>query len=120
MTETVDLDQLYQFITTAQAATYAGGGKLAPKPERPGFIEYIYEDGLWHYRDSYNGWFQNFGSELIRFKDKPLWFTTYGGGMKTFKKTLWNILKPSEVRGMSFLSLHYTLTYLTKLSENMF
>ena len=75
------LDQLLTFIDQASKATYAGGGKPEQQPERPGFIEYVYQSGDFHYRDSYTGYIRSRGTELVRYQDKPVWTSLYGGGM---------------------------------------
>ncbi len=74
-------NELYQFIDKAGKSTYAGGGKREQKPERPGFIELIYSEGDWFYRDSYTGFYRSRGMEVVRYKDQPVWTASYGGGM---------------------------------------
>ncbi len=85
---TVDLSELYAFITRAAHKTYAGGGKYELKPERDGFHELVYTEGDWYYRDSYSGWYQSWGSEVVRYKEVPIWSSNYGGGMKVFSREL--------------------------------
>lgn len=74
-------DQLYDFISRATAATYAGSGSYEVVVERPGFLEMIFEDSDWHYRDSYTGFYRSRGMEVVRYKNKPVWTSAYGGGM---------------------------------------
>ena len=52
----VEKKQLFDFVDRAGKATYAGGGKHEEHPERPGFLELVYDKELpWYYRDSYTG-----------------------------------------------------------------
>jgi hypothetical protein len=74
-------DRLFAFIKEAGAKTYAGMGKREENPERPGFIELVYAQGDWFYRDSYTGFLRSRGMEVVRFQDKPVWSSQYGGGM---------------------------------------
>jgi hypothetical protein len=77
----IDLEKLDNFLETASAATYAGGGKYEKTPEREGFNELVYVDGDWHYRDSYVGFARSWGTELVRYRGKPVWNALYGGGI---------------------------------------
>src|SRR3989304_1980540 len=74
------LDQLHKFLREASKATYAGDGAEA-EPWRKGFKELEYRDGDWYYRDSYTGFFQSWGQEIVWYQDKPVWNSLYGGGM---------------------------------------
>lgn len=74
------LTQLHKFLREASRATYAGDGVEA-EPWRRGFKELEYKDGDWYYRDSYAGFFQSWGQEVIWYQDKPIWNSLYGGGM---------------------------------------
>ncbi|HVT01712.1 MAG TPA: DUF5680 domain-containing protein [Patescibacteria group bacterium] len=74
-------DQLLAFIDKAGKATYAGGGKEEDNPEKPGFIELVFEEDNFSYRDSYTGYLRSRGMEVVRYKSKPVWIATYGGGM---------------------------------------
>src|SRR3989344_2504245 len=75
------LKTLDQFLQKATAATYAGGGGYEKKSQRPGYYELTFKDGDWFYRDSYTGHYRSWGTELVRFKGKPVWNALYGGGM---------------------------------------
>lgn len=81
-------EELFSFIDKAGKATYAGGGEEVKTPERPGFTEYEYTDGDFHYRDSYTGWFRSRGMEVVRYKGIPVWVCEYGGGMMEGKKDI--------------------------------
>lgn len=74
------LDELFAFIDEAGKATYAGGGTYA-ESERPGFKELVFSKGNFSYRDSYAGFYRSKGTEVVRFMDKPIWASLYGGGM---------------------------------------
>lgn len=74
-------DQLTAFIDNAGKATYAGGGKEEKVPLNPGFTELTHSDGNFFYRDSYVGYLQSWGVEVVRYKNKPVWVASYGGGM---------------------------------------
>lgn len=76
-------DQLHKFIHKASLATYVGGGSYEKVVERPGFLELIFQDGDWCYRDSYAGFYRSSGSEVVRFKNQVVWVSSYCGGMVT-------------------------------------
>ncbi len=67
----IDLTELKKFLVEAKKHTYAGGGKETT-PQRPGFIELEFSKGSWYYRDSYCGFFQAPGQEVVRFNGKPV------------------------------------------------
>lgn len=75
------LAELYSFILKAAEATYAIGGGLTDNIERPGFIELVFEEEKFSYRDSYTGYFRSRGTEVVRYKGTPVWSSLYGGGM---------------------------------------
>ena len=77
----VDLKILNKFLERAADATYAGGGERERDPERQGFVELVYEEGDWNYRDSYVGFARSWGTELVRYQGEPVWNTLYGGGL---------------------------------------
>src|SRR5258708_30074381 len=83
-------DELYEFVNRAQKNTYAGGATDLPSPERPGFHELEYKEGEFYYRDSYIGFHRSRGMEVVRFKDKPVWSQSYGGGMVKGKEEIAN------------------------------
>ena len=76
------ITQLTNFLHEAMKATYAGGGKEVEHPQRPGFKELAFEEGDWKYRDSYCGFYQSWGEEVVWLKGKPFWTMLYGGGME--------------------------------------
>lgn len=73
---------LLKFIKTAGSATYAGGGSYEKIPERPGFLELVYQENDWHYRDSYTGFYRSRGTETVRYQNQVVWVSQYGGGIE--------------------------------------
>ena len=80
--------ELYEFIDRAGKETYAGGGIPEEEPERSGFIELVYHDGDFLYRDSYTGYYRSRGMEVVRYKGEIVWTSSYGGGMVEGKEDL--------------------------------
>ncbi len=72
------LDQLNTFIVRAKAATYVGGGAVAPAC-RPGSHDLRFEDGRFAYLDSYFGGSDFLGEEVVYFQDAPVWAMNYYG-----------------------------------------
>jgi hypothetical protein len=72
--------ELNQFLGRAALATYAGGGHEVD-PKETGFKELEYREGDWFYKDSYSGFFQSWGREIIWNLNNPVWTQIYGGGM---------------------------------------
>lgn len=94
-----DLEKLAEFVVKAKLRTYAGDGKEV-KPERAGFKELEYKEGVWAYRDSYTGFYAAPGQEVVRFDGRPIWVMSYNGGMMPeyigdieFAKTAFMFLK---------------------------
>ncbi|MCG3252858.1 MAG: hypothetical protein KAX09_03350 [Candidatus Heimdallarchaeota archaeon] len=80
------LVKLNEFLGKAALATYAGGGgglDLERAEEGMTELEYGKKEDEWYYKDSYTGFFQSWGREVVWFKGKPFWAQVYGGGMKT-------------------------------------
>lgn len=85
----VERKELFDFVDRAGKATYAGSGKYEEHPERPGFLELVYDQELpWYYRDSYTGHSRSGGQEIVRVDDKPVWWSGYGGGMVVGKESM--------------------------------
>lgn len=72
---------LYDFISRASSSTYAGKGSYENIVERPGFLEMVYKEGDWYYRDSYTGYYRSSGSEVVRYQNQIVWTSNYCGGM---------------------------------------
>lgn len=92
-------ENLVEFIKEASINTYAGGGSYESQPERPGFYELVYANEKWGYRDSYSGFFRSRGMEVVRYQERPVWASMYGGGMidalvtKEFARETFSFLK---------------------------
>ncbi|OGD08298.1 hypothetical protein A2397_03650 [Candidatus Amesbacteria bacterium RIFOXYB1_FULL_44_23] len=85
----IEKKELFDFVDRAGKATYAGGGSREINPERPDFIELVYDKELpWYYRDSYTGHSRSGGQEVVRVNDKPVWWSGYGGGMVEGKESM--------------------------------
>src|SRR3990167_4372346 len=83
--------ELFDFVDRAGKATYAGGGKYEENPERPGFFELVYNEELpWYYRDSYTGHSRSGGQEIVRFNDKPIWWSGYDEISYKGEKVFWH------------------------------
>lgn len=78
---TYSSDDLSKFISLASSSTYAGGGSYEQIVERPGFLEMLFKQGDWYYRDSYTGFYRSSGSEVVRFQNEVIWTSNYCGGM---------------------------------------
>ncbi len=77
----ISKDDLYNFISDPGEGSYANKPIYEANPERPEFFELVTKKGDLTYRDSYIGHFRSRGMEVVRFKDKPIWASNYGGGM---------------------------------------
>lgn len=76
------VEELESFYIEAGMSTYASGKEPEDMPERLGFKEFVFKKGDWDYRDSYTGFYRSFGTEVIKFKDKPVFIVQYGGGIE--------------------------------------
>ncbi len=76
-----NLSQLAKFLIKAKTQTYASEGKEITA-QRPGFIELEFKEGDFEYRDSYSGFYQAPGQEIVRYKGNPVWAMAYSGGME--------------------------------------
>jgi len=80
------LKEMNLFLGEAASKTYAGGGKsVDPEQAEKGMKELEYGDknGKWYYKDSYSGFFQSWGREVVWYDGKPFWAQIYGGGMQS-------------------------------------
>lgn len=86
----LDLDHgdLLDFIINASLSCYASGARFELAPERSSFKEMVYKHGDFTYRDSYTGYLHSWGSEVVRFKDTPVWASSYGGGIEQGREQL--------------------------------
>lgn len=77
------LEELANFIVKANKNTWAAEGAEV-NPERQGYKELEYKDGLWRLRDSYTGYFRAPGMTTVYYEKNPVWTMAYGGtGMKS-------------------------------------
>ena len=80
------LKKLNEFLGKAALETYAGGGpNLDPEKAERGMkeLEYGNPEDEWYYKDSYGGFFQSWGREVVWHNQKPFWVQIYGGGMES-------------------------------------
>ena len=75
------IKELNSFLGKAAMSTYAGGSGSKVDPENLCFVNLEFKQGDWYYKDSYTGFFQSWGREVIWYKGKPVWTQIYGGGM---------------------------------------
>ena len=126
MADNESLEELHAFLKKAMAHCYAGKGRSVKNPERKGFTEFEFDLGDWYYRDSFTGWNKSWGTELVRYQDKPVWICQYGGGVieednREQTRFIFKILKQvllqdtdqaRSARGPAKLKLgHWTYTY---------
>lgn len=76
------LKELAGFIVEANKNTWAAEGAEV-EPERLGYKELEYKNGLWRLRDSYTGYFRAPGMTTVYYKDMPAWTMAYGGHGQT-------------------------------------
>ena len=84
MHEKINLVELATFLVNAKRNTYASQDRMEIIPERPRFNELGYKEGNFYYRDSYYGFFQAPGMEIVRIGGEngiPIWSMAYSGGM---------------------------------------
>ncbi|QQG39768.1 MAG: hypothetical protein HYS81_05405 [Candidatus Aenigmatarchaeota archaeon] len=100
-------EDLVDFILEARKHGWPAVDKDEKQPQRPGFKERVYRDvsRLWEYRDSYTGFFNAPGQEIVRFDDNPIWSMSYNGGMLpgyqhdvSFAKKTFEFLKEALLR----------------------
>jgi hypothetical protein len=72
------LEQLRAFIIKAKAATYVGGGAKGPS-SRPASHDLEFQDGPFHYLDSYFGGSDFLGQEVVYHEGQPIWAMNYYG-----------------------------------------
>lgn len=77
----IDLNQLFAFIQKAGRSTYATSGVDSTSYDEGGFKILSFTEGDYEYIDTYTGFFRSRGQEVVRFKGKPVWIASYGGGM---------------------------------------
>lgn len=80
---------LKEFIVQAKSATYVGGGNKSGTSTRKGSHDLTYQNGEWHYIDSYFGGTDFIGQEVIWYKGVAVWAMNYYG----------RILRPDMIDG---------------------
>lgn len=96
------LRDLSTFIVEANKNTWAAdSGEV--QPERPGYKELEYKNGLWRLRDSYTGYFRAPGMTTVYYRDQPAWTMQYGGhglteGYEAKVKEIYGFLKQALMR----------------------
>jgi hypothetical protein len=80
----LDLERLTSFLYRAKSAAWASdGGKVTAPDCRTGAKDHRYCDGDLVYLDSYFGYFNSAGQEIVHFKGKPVWAMNYFGRFGT-------------------------------------
>lgn len=74
-----DTEVLIDFLLRAGAKTYAGGGKEAMMPSRPGAHDLVYEEGEYRYIDTYLGGQRFVGEEALYHRGECVWGMNYSG-----------------------------------------
>ena len=82
----MDLDQLHDFILSAKAASYVGGGQPV-EACRAKSHDLAFSQGLFRYLDSYFGGSDFIGEEVVYEEELPVWGMNYYG----------TILKPEKI-----------------------
>lgn len=96
------LAELSEFIVEANGKTWAAEGAEV-EPQRPGYQELEYRNGLWLLRDSYTGYFRAPGMTTVYYNDTPAWTMQYGGhgqseGHESHTKQTFNFLKAALMK----------------------
>ena len=96
------LTDLSHFIVEANLNTWATDGAEV-EPQRPGYKELEYQNGLWLLRDSYTGYFRAPGMTTVYYKGTPAWTMQYGGhgqteGHEDHAKQTFNFLREALKR----------------------
>jgi len=76
--QTVQKQELLEFIVRAKAATYVGSGKKL-LPYRLGSHDLQYTEGDWAYHDSYLGEGDFIGQEAVYYRNRVVWAMNYFG-----------------------------------------
>ena len=75
------MQELESFIVKAKAngwvGSLRGGEKIAPS--RKGSSDIVFDDGGWHYHDSFIGFSDFCGQEHVAFEGEPVWSMVYYG-----------------------------------------
>src|SRR3989344_1185067 len=77
--QTVDLQQLTEFLEHANKHTYANAAAKKAQSLRPSSEDYHFEEGDFVYHDTYFGARDFIGEEVVYFKGKPVWAANFYG-----------------------------------------
>lgn len=78
----INLEELQNFIVKAKKNGYASGKEK--RRETDGSKTFTFQEGNLHYTDNYDGSYQAFGNEIVRWKREDgqrIWQMSYSGGM---------------------------------------
>lgn len=83
-----EIKELLLFMYEAHLNTYAADRETNQKyqlfpPKNPGHIEFLYENGIWTYHDSYYGEKNAPGKEVIYHNGEPVWTMAYRSNLYT-------------------------------------
>ena len=97
----IDLDELSLFIVNAKKNCYAGNGAEKKLPDGSRLL--MFQEGNFYYEDSYDGYYQAPGREIVRWKKldgQRIWQMSYSGemlpeyiGNEEFAKKTFSFLK---------------------------
>src|SRR3989344_982930 len=96
----IDLEELRDFIVEGKKNCYAGNGEEVILTD--GSKRLRFQEGNFYYEDSYAGYYQAPGRELVRWKRKNgqrIWQMSYSGGMIDLE----NLNKDLVERAFAFL-----------------
>lgn len=102
----IDREALKQFIYKAKIRTYASGIEQQVEGLRTYSHDYYYEDGSYHYHDSYVGNEIFSGQEVVTFEGQPVWALSYQGRVlhtdfssKFLKEALFHVTPERPFKG---------------------
>lgn len=75
---TAPAEPLISFLLQAKRSTYAAHGPEAA-PLRPGSHDFVFEQEIWRYQDSYLGGNNFIGQEIVWHDQVPVWGMNYSG-----------------------------------------
>ena len=76
------LAELNAFFAESAVATWAGSGKETKSDSGLRVLTYsqLKPSGKWDYQDTYSGFYQSWGREIVTLNGKIIWSQNYGGG----------------------------------------
>jgi hypothetical protein len=101
----MNIAKLQNFLRCANLYGY-GTGKGRTASSRLGSKDLEYRDGDWMFHDTYvDGELNDIGTEIIYFRNKPVWGMNYYGRttyIDTTADELFGFLKGSSIRNVTF------------------